>query len=140
MRKWLLVLLTGFSLSLHAQVKDVKAILSLLETQSKEWNNGNLEGFMKGYWENDSLMFIGKTGITYGYQNTLSNYKKSYSDSARMGKLFFTILQVRRMSPEYYFVVGKWYLKRTVGDISGHFSLVFRKINGEWKIVADHSS
>ena len=58
---------------LAAQSKDEKAILQMLETQNQAWNRGDVSGFMKGYWENDSLMFIGKSGVTYGYQNTLEN-------------------------------------------------------------------
>ena len=125
---------------LAAQSKDEKAILQMLETQNQAWNRGDVSGFMKGYWENDSLMFIGKSGVTYGYQNTLENYKKGYPDTAAMGKLTTKQIKMIRVSKEYYFIVGKWYLKRSIGDISGHYNLLVRKINGQWVIVADHSS
>jgi hypothetical protein len=85
-------------------------------------------------------MFIGQSGITYGYENTLNNYRKNYSDTAKMGKLRFEIIKVQRLSGEYYFVVGKWFLQRSVGDVNGHYTLLFRKVNSEWVIVADHSS
>lgn len=120
--------------------RDKQQILATLKRQTEDWNRGNIEAFMVGYWNNDSLMFIGQSGVTYGYQKTLANYKKNYSDTAQMGKLSFDILQVKRLSPEYYFVVGKWFLKRSVGDVNGHYNLLFRKINGKWVIVADHSS
>ncbi len=125
---------------LAAQSKDEKAILQMLETQNQAWNRGDVSGFMKGYWENDSLMFIGKSGVTYGYQNTLENYKKGYPDTAAMGKLTTKQIKMIRVSKQYYFIVGKWYLKRSIGDISGHYNLLIRKINGQWVIVADHSS
>lgn len=125
---------------LPAQDKDKQKILSILQRQTEDWNRGNIDAFMIGYWNSDSLMFIGKSGITYGYKKTLENYKKNYSDTAQMGKLSFNILQVKRLSNEYYYVVGKWFLKRSVGDIGGHYNLLFRKINGKWVIVADHSS
>jgi uncharacterized protein (TIGR02246 family) len=123
-----------------AQSADEKAIRNLLRTQNEAWNRGNLDEFMHGYWESDSLMFIGKSGVTYGYQNTLKNYKKGYSDTAQMGKLFFDILQVKRLSADYYWVLGKWFLKRSVGDVGGQYTLLFRKIKGRWVIIADHSS
>lgn len=119
---------------------DVKEILELLGRQTAAWNKGDIDSFMSGYWQSDSLMFIGKNGITYGYRQTRDNYKKNYSDTARMGQLAFKILEVKKLSPEYYFVVGNWFLKRTVGDIGGIYSLVFRKIKGHWMIIADHSS
>jgi len=127
-------------LQLVAQNSDEKAILNLLRSQTEEWNKGNIDEFMKGYWNNDSLMFIGKGGVTYGYTNTLINYKKNYSNTDQMGKLSFEFLKVKKISADYYWVLGKWFLKRTVGDVGGHYTLLFRKINGKWLIVADHSS
>jgi hypothetical protein len=123
-----------------AQSKDETAIRNLLDQQTAAWNTGNIENFMIGYWESDSLMFIGKSGITYGWQKTLENYKKGYPDTAAMGKLHFDILQVKRLSAIYFFVVGKWHLQRSIGDIGGHFTLLFRKVKNNWVIVADHSS
>jgi ketosteroid isomerase-like protein len=125
---------------LPAQDKDKQQILSILDRQTRDWNRGDIDGFMVGYWNSDSLMSIGKSGVTYGYKQTLANYKKNYSDTAQMGKLSFNIIQVKKLSGEYYFVIGKWMLKRTVGDLSGHYNLLFRKINGKWVIIADHSS
>jgi len=56
------------------------------------------------------------------------------------GDFDFTILEIKLLSSEYGFVLGKWHLARTIGDIGGHFTLLFRKINGQWLIVADHTS
>jgi ketosteroid isomerase-like protein len=126
--------------TVFAQQSDEQAVRKLLSTQSQAWNKGNIDEFMKEYWESDSLMFIGKSGITYGYKNTLNNYKKNYSNADLMGKLAFTLISVKRLSPEYYYVVGKWQLARKAGDVSGYFNLLFRKMNGKWVIIADHSS
>jgi ketosteroid isomerase-like protein len=131
-------LLVGFTSI--AQSRDETAIRQVLDEQTKAWNRGDIDGFMKGYWENDSLMFIGKSGITYGWTNTLNNYKKGYPDTAAMGKLSFNILVVKQLSADYYHVVGKWFLKRSIGDVGGHYTLLFRRINGKWVIIADHSS
>ncbi len=141
MRISVLLLLTSlWASTVFAQDKNARAILKLLDTQTAAWNKGDLQGFMKGYWENDSLRFIGKSGITYGWNNTLANYKRGYPDTAAMGKLQFTILVVKKLSSRYYEVVGKWYLKRSIGDASGHYTLLLRKIKGSWVIVSDHSS
>jgi hypothetical protein len=126
--------------SAFTQTKDDVAIKNILNAQTIAWNAGNIENFMQGYWQSDSLMFIGKSGITYSWQKTLDNYKKNYPDTAAMGKLHFTILQTKRLSVLYYFVVGKWHLTRTIGDLSGHFTLLFKKIKNKWVIVSDHSS
>ena len=123
-----------------AQNKDIVAIKALLATQEQAWNKGNLELFMIGYWESDSLVFIGKDGPKYGYKNTLDNYKKGYPDASHMGKLHFDLLSIQPLGMEHYFVIGKWQLKRTIGDVSGHFTLVFKKTKKGWKVIADHSS
>jgi ketosteroid isomerase-like protein len=128
------------SIVIEAQTKEEAAIRKVLAIQNAAWNSGNIESFMHGYWENDSLMFIGKSGVTYGWQNTLNNYKKGYPDTAAMGKLLFNIISVQKLSKEYYTVVGKWHLKRSIGDVGGHYTLLFRRIKGRWVIVQDHSS
>ncbi|MGB8192784.1 MAG: nuclear transport factor 2 family protein [Chitinophagaceae bacterium] len=140
MRKLILLVLICLPAIITAQDKDKEQILAILQRQTQDWNRGNIDAFMVGYWNNDSLMFIGQSGVTYGYNKTLANYKKNYSDTAQMGKLSFDILQVKKISPDACFVVGKWFLKRSVGDIGGHYTLLFRKIKGKWVIAADHSS
>jgi len=123
-----------------AQKSDEQQIRGLLAEQTKAWNKGDIEGFMQTYWKNDSLMFVGKSGVVWGWQQTLDNYKRGYPNLDAMGTLSFDIIQVKRLSPDYYHVVGKWMLKRPIGDLSGHYTLLLRKLSGQWKIVADHSS
>ena len=137
---YLLVLIFTIANSVSAQSKDETTIRGLLEEQRLYWNTGDKEKFMGTYWQSDSLMFIGKSGVTYGWQNTLDNYKKGYPDTAAMGKLNFDILEVKRLSVMYFFVVGKWHLTRSIGDVGGHFTLLFKKVKSKWVIVADHSS
>lgn len=140
MRSTFLYFLLLISIASQAQSSDEQAIRNILNTQTEAWNRGDVESFMKGYWENDSLMFIGKSGVTYGYRNTLENYKKNYPDAAAMGKLTFTLIQVKKLSNKYYHVTGRWRLERSIGDVGGHYTLVFQKINGRWVIISDHSS
>jgi ketosteroid isomerase-like protein len=134
------ILFFGLSLVAQKDSKAQKSIRAVLETQVKAWNVGDLPVFMSTYWHSDSLRFIGKSGLTYGWQQTLDNYKKNYPNKEAMGQLDFNILSIEVLSKRSAFVVGKWHLARTIGDLSGHFTLLFRKINGKWVIVADHSS
>jgi len=123
-----------------SQSKDEKQILDLLSNQTKAWNEGDFDKFMVGYLNTDSLMFIGKSGITYGYAATLTNYRKSYAGADKMGKLSFDILHLKKLGRKNYLVVGKWSLKRNAGDVGGFYTLTFEKQNGSWVIIADHSS
>jgi ketosteroid isomerase-like protein len=123
-----------------ANRSDETAIRALLAAQTKAWNNGDLVNFMEGYLPSDSLLFVGKSGPTYGFHNTLNNYKKGYPDTAAMGKLTFTLLSLSPIEKKHYRVLGKWELKRSKGDVSGYFTLLFEKIKGKWFVIQDHSS
>ncbi|MFD0939860.1 YybH family protein [Pedobacter boryungensis] len=139
--KLILVLTCLFSFQVQAQkINDKQAILNLLEKQRTEWNKGNVEAFMQGYWKNDSLLFVGKSGATYGWQKTLDNYKKGYPNKAAMGFLTFGIKKVDLLTKDRAFVLGSWNVKQEKNELKGYFTLLLRKINGVWKIVVDHSS
>jgi ketosteroid isomerase-like protein len=140
MKKLVFILGILISVSSMAQSNDEKIIRNILADQISFWNKGDIPGFMQGYWNSDSLVFVGKNGPTYGYNNTLRNYQKNYPNKDYMGILNFDILSVQPMEKDHFFVIGKFMLQRKVGDASGHFTLILRRINGVWKIVSDHSS
>lgn len=136
---FLFTLIATFFLG-EAWGQDEHPVRKLLQEQTEAWNKGNLEAFMQTYWQSDSLLFVSKNGVTRGWKNTLENYKKNYPDAEAMGKLSFDLIEIKSLSPQNYFVVGKWMLEKNVGEFSGYYTLLIRKIKGQWKIVADHSS
>jgi len=141
MKKYLIIAFILVSISTFAQTpKDRQAILNVLEKQRVDWNRGDIEAFMQSYVKSDSLLFVGKSGPTYGWQNTLNNYKRSYNGKAGMGMLTFGIKKVDFLNKDVAFVLGSWHLKREKDEPQGYFTLIFKKLNGEWKIVVDHSS
>ena len=118
---------------------DKAEILKIMDHQVMAWNTFDLEGFMLGYWKSDELKFYGSNGVTEGWEQTLSNYKNRYPSKDHTGKLKFTIDAVSTIEKDSYYVMGKYHLKRTVGDANGTFMIIFKKINGHWKIIADSS-
>lgn len=139
--KFYSVLLFCFcAFSAGAQSSDEQAIREVLSDQQKCWNAGDLDCFMQGYWKSDQLVFIGASGIKYGWETTLENYKNGYPDSEKMGHLQFELISVSRISNDFWSVIGKWSLQRKADAPSGHFTLIFKKIDGEWLIIQDHSS
>ena len=133
-----------FSSSVFGQValnpKAEKALSEIMKAQEFYWNKGDIEAFMEGYWNNTELVFVGKNGPTYGYQNTLENYKKGYPDKASMGQLHFDILHTQQWDKNTIQLIGKYTLTRENDQPTGYFTLLFRKIDSVWKIVSDHSS
>ncbi|MEM6967696.1 MAG: DUF4440 domain-containing protein [Bacteroidota bacterium] len=125
-----------------SQNKDFKKVEQLMQAQSDCWNAGDIDGFMETYWKSDALQFIGSSGVTYGWTNTLEGYKKRYPSKDAMGHLTFDIINMDKRSRKVISVVGKWHLKRggNFKDLEGHFLLILKKMKGKWIIVADHSS
>jgi ketosteroid isomerase-like protein len=140
MKTIIMFLFFSGTLQVLAQEADKNLILKLLEDQRQAWNRGELKEFMMGYIKSDSLLFVGKNGPKYGWDNTLNNYKKSYPDQKAMGFLSFNIQEVKLISSDHAFVLGAWHLKREKDEPKGFFTLLLRKIRGEWKVIADHSS
>lgn len=143
MKKTILLLLILFVGMTYAQsgneANDKSEILEVMKLQEKAWSNNDLEGFMQGYWKSDSLKFYGSSGLTKGWHQTLDNYKKGYPTKEHSGTLKFKVNDISKIDDGSYWVMGAYYLKRSVGDANGVFLIIFKKINGEWKIVADMS-
>lgn len=130
---------TTICISQTTEKEDIDAILSVMKKQEKAWSNNDLDGFMQGYWKSDSLKFYGSSGLTKGWQQTLDNYKKGYPTKEHSGTLSFKINDISKIDDGSYWVMGAYYLKRKVGDANGVFMIILKKINGEWKIIADTS-
>lgn len=139
MRKIVICIVLSLCVSV-AVAQDREAIMKVMADQQQAWNRGDIEGYMQGYWKSDSLLFVSKTAPVYGWQTTLDHYKKAYPGQKAMGQLTFNILQVKVLDAENAFVLGGWNLKREKDTPGGYFTLWFRKIDGQWKIVCDHTS
>lgn len=123
-----------------AQKQDeVRVVTEIMRIQETAWNHADIAGFMKHYWKSDSLKFIGSKGITYGWQKTYDNYVKGYPTKEAMGILKFTIKEATQLSESSIYVIGQWELKKDK-PAGGYFTLLWKKINGQWVIVADHTS
>lgn len=132
----------SFELEKTDEAKVKTTIIAQMKEQEDCWNKGDLECFIKHYWQNDSLEFIGKSGLKLGWQTTLDNYKNSYKNKDEMGKLSFEYLKTKLIDYNTFHVIGKWKLERkAIGDtLQGHFSLLWQEKNKQWVIISDHSS
>ena len=122
------------------RLNGIDAVNQIMQAQEDAWNRGDLEAFMQGYWRSDSLQFIGTRGINRGWQQTLDGYKKGYPNREAMGTLRFEILQYKSIASDAMLVTGKFFLTRSMGDLSGIFTLLFQVKDGKWVIVYDHTS
>ena len=100
-KKMVLLLIVPFIISCHTESMNLaeeaeqhSTITSTLFKQQKYWNEGNIDKFMFAYWQNEGLSFVGRSGVTKGWKQTLANYKKSYPDKETMGILSFEIIEI----------------------------------------------
>jgi len=117
-----------------------KAIEKILLDQVAAWNAGDINGYMKGYWNSDSTVFLSGGNLTRGYESVFSRYKKLYDTRDKMGKLEFTELQVRIITHTLGVATGVWRLHRTDDQPWGRFTLLVEKKPEGWRIVHDHTS
>lgn len=117
-----------------------KAITSILEEQQSAWNRGDVDSFMKGYWNSPELTFASSSGITRGWQPVQARYQKRYPNREAMGHLDFSELEVHPLGKEAAFVLGRWHLKRSSDELGGIFTVVFQRFPEGWRIIHDHTS
>lgn len=135
-----LTLSTTAVFSQSIREKDRNDILEVLFAQQTDWNEGDIPAFMESYWRSDSLVFVSEGGPKMGWDNTLARYRKNYPDKNTIGELTFQVIKLSSLSKHVALMVGSWHLKRNIGDIGGYFTLVWKKIDGKWVIVSDHTS
>lgn len=126
--------------SYDSQKRIEAEILKVMEDQTAAWNRGDIDAFMKGYWNSANLVFVSGENVTRGWQPTLDRYKKSYDSKAKMGALKFSDVEINVISKNAAVVLGSWSLTREKDNPKGKFTLIFRKFKDGWRIVHDHTS
>ncbi len=142
------VLLVAVFLAIEASTAGLQAqstgpegeIRGVLDTQAADWNRGDVDHFMQGYWKSDKTEFVGASGILRGWQAVLDRYHREYPNRAAMGHLSFSNLEVTMLGPRAALVVGRYHLSREKDQPSGVFTLVLRRFPEGWKIINDHTS
>ena len=120
--------------------KIAAGVRQVMNEQAAAWNAGDVDGFMKGYWNSALMTFVSGDNVTKGWQPTLERYKKSYDSKAKMGVLTFSDLDVMVLSKDAAVVLGSWSLARESDNPHGKFTLTFRKFSEGWRIILDHTS
>jgi hypothetical protein len=117
---------------------EIDAIKKMLSSQQECWNNGDIDGFMLGYWNSEELIFTSATHMpAYGWENTLERYKNSYPTKSSMGEFRFEIVDTELTSEETATLKGKWELIRMSDNPNGLFWLDLEKIDENWLITKD---
>ena len=123
---------------LKQYLDEINTIKKILSSQQKCWNNGDIDGFMQGYWNSEKLVFTSLNHKpAYGWKNTLERYKNSYPTKSSMGELRFEILNLKLISKTTATLKGKWELIRQKDHPNGLFWLDIEKFDNNWLITKD---
>ena len=124
--------------TINQDPNEINAIKKMLSNQQECWNNGDIDGFMQGYWQSEKLIFTSQNHEpTYGWNNTLERYKNSYPTKSSMGELKFQILDLKLISKTTATLKGKWELIREKDKPNGIFWLDIDKFDKDWLITKD---
>ena len=115
----------------------IREVRAVIEAQQVAWNRGDIEGFMDGYERAESTTFVSGEDLTRGWQTVLERYKQHYNSRAQMGTLTFSELDIKPVSPLFALADGRWQLTRADDAPHGRFTLVFRRITNDWRIIHD---
>jgi len=123
--------------------QDKEAIRAVLASQQTAWNRGDIETFMaEGYWRSAQLSFYSGGRVSKGFDSVLAGYIRRYREGgAETGQLEFSELDIDVLGADAAVVRGRWdvdFAAKT--DVGGLFTLIFRKTDGAWRIVHDHTS
>jgi uncharacterized protein (TIGR02246 family) len=116
-------------------------IATLLDRQKTAWNRGDLDGFMAEYWMSDSTTMSSGGDVRNGWTVIMDRYRKTYQAEGRtMGTLDFKDVTVEPLAAGVALARGRWVVQAGGAEASGLFTLLLKKIDGQWKIVHDHTS
>lgn len=115
-------------------------IANALAQQTEAWNSGDIEGFMQTYWASPQLRFASNNDVERGWNETLARYQRRYPDRTAMGRLAFSDEVIEVLSPTHALVFGRFTLFRDADEPTGLYTLHMKKIDGNWKIMSDHTS
>ncbi len=136
----ILLLITGCESNEINEKNISEEIKAVLFDQQEAWNNGDIDSYMKGYWNSEELSFASNGTVTKGWNFVSERYKLRYDTREKMGRLIFSDLKVSVLSEESAFILGTWLVERETDNLTGKFTVIFRKFPEGWRVVHDHTS
>jgi ketosteroid isomerase-like protein len=120
----------------------MRAVRTVLDRQVADWNKGDLDSFLTGYWNSPKVVFQSGGQRQVGWSAMRERYRRRYQGEGKaMGQLAFTGLEIEPLGPDSILARGGWQLTMPDGTKPGGlFTLIFRRLPEGWRIVHDHTS
>ena len=127
-------------LSACSTESDLPELRALFDAQQLAWNAGDIDAFMEGYWNSDSLRFASSSGEILGFDALLARYLRQYPDRAAMGTLTFDIRAIAPLGNRHALVFGAYTLEREHDRPTGLYTVIAEYAEGRWRLIHDHTS
>jgi ketosteroid isomerase-like protein len=120
----------------------VRAVHTVLDRQVADWNKGDLDAFLSGYWNSPKVVFQSGGQRHVGWSAMRERYRHRYqAEGKAMGRLEFSALEIEPLGPDSILARGDWRLTMPDGTKPGGlFTLILRRFPEGWKIIHDHTS
>ncbi|WP_131602964.1 YybH family protein [Sphingomonas sp. 37zxx] len=120
------------------------AIEAAMRDSAAGWNAGDLDRFLAVYSDDPATSFTGAKGLVRGKAAIRARYIAGYpaifgpaAKREAIPALSFVFEDFRLLGDDHALLTARWRLGE---GQTGMTTLVFRREDGGWRIVADHSS
>jgi ketosteroid isomerase-like protein len=131
----------GAATATHGAEALTSELKQVFDRSARDWNAGDLDGFMSDYAKASTTSYISGGTVRYGYDRIRDAYAGRFAPGARRDSLRFENLAARPLGATHALVTARFILHR--GDsttASGPFSIVMERRTDGWKILHDHTS
>ena len=114
----------------------------LIMGQIAAWNSQDIDGFMAAYWKSPKLVYLDDGQQIFGWDQLYANYLNGFSDRSLMGYLEAQRVKVQMLESDMAYVLLWWdmLMGRPRTKVVGTSTLVVRRLDNDWKIVASHTT
>jgi uncharacterized protein (TIGR02246 family) len=115
-------------------------IHALFESGCAAWNRGDIDGYLADYWHSDKLRWVSEGKVSHGFDAVARAFKARFDTPANMGQLQVANLEIQLLGESDSLVFGEWIQTTRSARRNGVFTVHMKKIDGNWRVVSDHSS
>jgi uncharacterized protein (TIGR02246 family) len=113
----------------------------LFDRSARDWNAGDLDGFMSDYARDSTTSYVSRGAVRYGIDRIRANYASRFAPGAARDSLRFETLVARPLGDDHALVTARYILHRDgKTTASGPFSVIMERRTDGWKILHDHTS
>ena len=143
--RWTLSLIALLAITLPASAEDDKAdvaaaVRSVMAATREAWNRGDLAGYMAGFARSERTRHIFNRDVTVSHSAIEARFRSRYPDPSSMGTISNSDLDISVLAPDAASAFAHWTFERDGKTFAGVFTLIFRRLDGRWVIVHDHST